>query len=415
MLIAARAVMGACAALIFPTTLSIIANAFPDRRARAAALGGWSAITGVGVAAGPIVGGALVGHYFWGSVFWALVPVAGLAAAVALVAVPESRDPGVPPLDRVGLSISVLTLALLTYATIEAPSQGWSSEATWLEFAVAAALVVAFIAVERRIEHPMLDVRLFTDRRFSAASGAVTIQFFALSGFIFLMAQYFQIVRGFSAFETGTRMLPVAMCIAIASVIGNVLAPRLGTRLVVATGLACFGLAMAWTATSNASTPYWSVIMPQMVLFGLGMGFTSAPATESIMRVLPPAQAGVGSAVNDATRQLGGTLGVAIVGSIFSTIFAARLAETPYAGSGHLDQARDSVAYAFAMAGKAPDLLESAQHAFIAGQQLACWILAALSLLGAAASAVALPGREAPSPDPASAQPEAADLAKPAA
>lgn len=392
-LIAARLVMGAFAALVFPTTLSIIANTFPDRRQRAAALGGWSAITGVGVAAGPVVGGALLEHFYWGSVFWALVPVALVAAAVATFTVPESRDLSVPALDYPGLVASVATLGTLTYTIIEAPHRGWHSAMTVGGLAAALVFALAFVLLERRAEHPMLDVRLFSDRRFSAASGAVTVQFFALSGFIFLITQYFQIVRGFSAFSTGVRILPVAMSIAVASVVGSILAPRLGTKAIVATGLASFGAAMAWVATSTVTTPYWATIVPQMVLIGLGMGLTAAPATESIMRVLPPARAGVGSAVNDATRQLGGTLGVAIIGSVFSSIWAQKLADTAFSRSGQLEPAKQSVAFAFGVAHQIPNLLTAAQNSFASAQGVGCWALAGLSFVGAVAAAIALPGR----------------------
>ena len=318
--------MGTFAALIFPTTLSIISNTFRERRERAAALGIWGAVVGVGVAAGPITGGVLLEHFYWGSVFWALVPLAVVTAVAAYLWVPESRDPAVPPLDLPGLGLSVAMLASLTYTIIEAPARGWSSVATVGGFAVAAVLLAAFVVRERRTPHPMLDVSLFRDRRFSAASGAVTVTFFALFGFIFLVTQYFQFVRGFGALSTGARILPVALSIAVASVVGAALAPRIGTKVVVTTGMVLFGAAFLWISTSGVATPYATVIVPQMVMMGLGMGLISTPATESILLVLPPARAGVGSAVNDATRELGGTLGVAVVGSIFASVFGSHLA-----------------------------------------------------------------------------------------
>src|SRR4051794_29269326 len=168
-LVVTRVLMGASAALIFPTTLSIISNTFRDRRERAAALGIWGAVVGIGVAAGPLAGGLLLEHFFWGSVFWALVPLAVLTALAAFLVVPESRDPGVPPLDRAGLSVSVLMLTVLTFTIIQAPDRGWSSAATIGGFATFAVLLLTFIVLERRSSHPMLDVSLFRDRRFSAA------------------------------------------------------------------------------------------------------------------------------------------------------------------------------------------------------------------------------------------------------
>jgi len=395
-LITARVGMGVFAALIFPTTLSVISNTFTDRKQRAAALGGWGAVVGAGVALGPVTGGLLLDHFYWGSVFLALAPVALVAAALAYALVPESRDPGVPALDLPGLGVSIAMLTLVTYTVIEAPSRGWTSVETLGGFVVSALLVALFVAVESRAEHPMLDVRLFRDRRFSAASGAEMITFFALSGFIFLITQYFQLVRGFGPLSTGARILPVAFSIAVASVAGGLLAPRLGTKSVVTTGMVMFGSAMLWIGLTVAiDTPYSSVIVPQMVLMGLGMGLISTPATESIMLVLPPARAGIGSAVNDATRELGATMGVAIVGSLFASVYGARLADSAFAAVGGegLQQAKDSVAVAIGIGQSQPGLLTAAQDSFLSGLQAGCFLVAAVCFAGALASIVALPGR----------------------
>lgn len=393
-LIAARFAMGTFAALIFPTTLSIISNTFTDRRQRAAALGGWGAVVGVGVASGPVTGGLLLEHFYWGSIFLALVPLALVAAGLAFALVPESRDPAVPALDRRGLVVSMAMLGTLTYTVIEAPEHGWDSAFTLLGFTASAALVLVFVMVERAAEHPMLDVRLFADRRFSAASGAVTVTFFALSGFIFLITQYFQVVRDFGPLSTGARILPVAISIAIASVAGGILAPRVGTRAVVVTGLTFFGTAMAWIAlTVDVDTSYWATIVPQMVVMGLGMGLISTPATESIMLVLPPARAGVGSAVNDATRELGATLGVAVIGSVFSSVFGARLVDSAFEATGRAEEAADSVPVAFGMAGADPGLLAAVQDSFLAGLATGCTVVAGLCFGAALIGAWALPGR----------------------
>ncbi len=394
-LVATRFVMGTFAALIFPTTLSIISNTFRERRERAAALGIWGAVVGLGVAAGPITGGALLEHFYWGSVFWALVPLALVSSLAAYFWVPESRDPAVPPLDLPGLGLSVAMLATLTYTIIEAPAQGWASGETLGGFALAAGLLVAFVARERRTPHPMLDVSLFRDRRFSAASGAVTVTFFALFGFIFLVTQYFQFVRGFGALSTGARILPVALSIAVASVVGAALAPRIGTKVVVTTGMVLFGTAFLWISTSGVATPYATVIVPQMVMMGLGMGLISTPATESILLVLPPARAGVGSAVNDATRELGGTLGVAVVGSVFSSVFGSHLATGSFGSlpGSVLSRAQGSVGVAQAAAGRDPLLLSAYHDSFMAAMSTACIVVGLLCLAGAVAAAFLLPGR----------------------
>jgi EmrB/QacA subfamily drug resistance transporter len=398
-LVAARFSMGVFAALIFPTTLSIITNTFSDRRQRAVALGGWGAVVGAGVAAGPVTGGLLLEHFSWSSVFWALVPLALLAAVLTFFLVPESRDPDVPPLDIRGLTTSILLLGVLVYTIIEAPVRGWHSTATLVGFAAAAALALAFVMVEQASEHPMLDVRLFTDRRFSAASASVTVTFFSLSGFIFLITQYFQVLRGFSPFSTGARILPVAGSIAVGSVVGGLLAPRIGTRTVVVSGLVSFGTAMAWIAGSiDTNTPYWVTIVAQMLLMGLGIGLISTPATESIMLVLPPARAGIGSAVNDATRELGSTLGVAIIGSLFSSVFGAHLADSAFAATGEASAAANSVPTAFGIAADNPGLLAAVQHSFLAALTAACTVIAALCYAAAAAGIVALPGRRFQTP-----------------
>lgn len=393
-LVALRFAMGAFAAVIFPTTLSIIANTFTERRARASALGLWGASVGIGVATGPVVGGALLERFSWHSVFWALLPITVATLAMALAFVPESRDPSVPRIDRYGFAVSVAALGILTYTIIEGPEHGWGSVETVVGFALAAALVGTFVLVERAVAHPMIDVSLFLDRRFSAACAAVTIAFFAMFGFIFLITQFFQFVRDFSPLETGLRFMPVALSIAVASVVGGQLAPRIGTRLVVAPGLALLGGAFLWISQIPADVAYSTVVVPQMLMLGVGIGLVSTPATESILQVLPPARAGVGSAVNDATRELGGTLGVAVVGSLFASQYAdaLRSALAGRAPADVLDRAAESVGYADAAARQVPGLAAIVDASFLDGLELACIVVGALCLVGAALGLVALPG-----------------------
>ena len=323
-LIAARAVMGVGAAMVFPSTLSLIANVFTDRRERALAIGLWGAITGVAIALGPIVGGALLEAFDWQSIFFAMAPIAAIAGLLVGGYVPTSRDPSAPRIDRAGFALSTATIALLVYTIIEAPNQGWGSVRTLVSFALTAALAAGFVGWERRSRQPMLDVSLFRNPRFTAASGSVAISFFALSGFIFLVTQYFQFLKGYGPLSTGVRLLPVATCVAVASIIGARLAVRVGTKLVVASGLFLMAAFYVWVTNAAAGTSY-GTIAAQMVVLGTGMGLTSAPATEAIMGVVPKAKAGVGSAVNDATRLLGGTLGVAVIGSVYASLYASRL------------------------------------------------------------------------------------------
>jgi EmrB/QacA subfamily drug resistance transporter len=397
-LIAWRFVMGAFAAAIYPTTLSIIANAYPDRAERAKAIGVWGAVTGLGVAAGPVTGGLLLAHFTWASVFWALVPVAAIAAGLTVWLVPESKAPAASRFDLPGLFASSAAIGILVYTVIEAPGRGWLSAASMAGYAATAVAAAVFVIVERRSPHPMIDVSLFKVPAFSAASASVTISFFALYGFIFLVTQYMQVLRGWGTLSTGLRILPVAAAIGVGSAFAPKLVARYGTRGIVITGLVLFAASLAWIALSPQSEPYAEIAV-QMVMMGAGLGLTTTPATESILSVLPPAKAGVGSAVNDATREAGGTLGVAVIGSIFSSIYVHHLAGTAVA---HLpaaaaQAARGSVAAAMTIAqhapgGAAPILTHSVSTSFMTAFTAACLAAAAVCALGAVA-AIRLPGR----------------------
>ena len=323
-LIAARAVMGVGAAMVFPATLSLLTNVFTERRERALAIGLWSAITGVAIALGPIVGGWLLELSDWRSIFFAMTPVAAVAGVLAARYVPTSRDDRAPRTDRDGFLLSTAMITLLVYTIIEAPNYGWGSARTLGSFALTAVLATGFVVWERRAEQPMLDLSLFGNPRFTAASASVAISFFALSGFIFLVTQYFQFLKGYGPLSTGVRLLPVASSVAISSILGAKLAVRIGSKLVVASGLFAMAGFYLWVTTAALGTSY-GTIAAQMVVLGTGMGLTSAPATEAIMGVVPKAKAGVGSAVNDATRLLGGTLGVAVIGSVYASLYANRL------------------------------------------------------------------------------------------
>ena len=285
-------------------------------------------MVGVGVAVGPISGGWLLEHFDWGSIFLVNLPIAAVAVIGGWLFIPTSRDPATPPIDFAGLILSAVGVTALVYTIIEAPNHGWASGHTIAGFAVAAVVIAAFIWWEQRRAHPILDLSVFRDRRFSGGSLAITAGFLTLFGFIFVITQYFQFIKGYSAFETGVRLLPVAASIAIASILGPRIVEWIGTTIVVAGGLAIFGAGLGWASTASASTPYLEIAI-QMVLLGAGLGLTTAPGPESIMGSLSADKAGVGSAVNDTTRELGGTLGVAIVGSVFASIYSSRLADSP--------------------------------------------------------------------------------------
>ena len=411
-LIAARAVMGLGAAMTFPATLSLLTNVFTERRERAAAIGLWGAIAGVAIALGPIVGGWLLQDFSWGSIFVAMAPVAALALAGAAIAVPASRSPEAARPDVPGLVLSSAMMALLVFTIIEAPTYGWAAGRSLAGFAVSAVLLAAFIAAERRAPHPMLDLRLFRNRRFSVASGAVTVSFFTLLGFIFLITQYFQFVRGYSALSAGVRLLPVALAVAAGSVAGTQLAVRAGTKLIVTIGLVAMAVFYGWVAATTTATLSYGVIAGQMVLYGLGMGLTSAPATEAIMGVVSRSRAGVGSAVNDATRLIGGTLGVAVLGSIYASGYGSRLAATtPARVPGQVAAlAHQSVGAAYAAAGGltrighpalGQALRLASTNAFLHGLTIAAVVAGGVAATGAILVAVFLPAQPAEPAEPA--------------
>ena len=399
-LIWARAAMGVGAAVIFPATLALITNIFTQPAQRAKAIGLWAAMVGVGVAVGPISGGWLLEHFDWGSIFLVNLPIAAVAVIGGWLFIPTSRDPATPPIDVVGLILSAVGVTALVYTIIEAPNYGWTSGHTIAGFAVAAVVVAVFIWWEQRRAHPMLDLSVFRDRRFSGGSLAITAGFLTLFGFIFVITQYFQFIKGYSAFETGVRLLPVAASIAIASIVGPRIVEWIGTTIVVAGGLAMFGAGLGWAATASASTPYLEIAI-QMVLLGAGLGLTTAPGTEAIMGSLSADKAGVGSAVNDTTRELGGTLGVAIVGSVFASIYSARLADAP-AVQGLPEETRaimgESMAAAQEVVGQLPqaalpNIRSAVDNAFLDGMQVGSLVSASIALAAAVVVAVLLPAR----------------------
>lgn len=419
-LVAWRTLAGVAAALVYPVTLSILANVFTDRTERVKALGLWGAATGLAVATGPVVGGALIEHFWWGSI----LVFNGIAAAVTLFFaarfIPESRDPATPPLDYVGLVLSTVALGTLVYSIIEAPDRGWGSPPTVIGFVVAAVVSTVFVIHEIRSDHPMLDVRLFANMRFTAASGAVTGGFFALFGFIFLVTQYFQFVRGYGALETGVRILPVAGSIAVAALVGPRIAVAIGTKVVVAFGLFSLSVAFVWASTLSADADYW-VILLQMLLLGGGIGLTGTPATEAIMGVVSPDKAGMGSAVNDATRELGGTLGVAVIGSVALSAyrdhldvgsFPEPLREPASESVGAALFAADRAAELFGQAGAdvGARLTEVARVGFVDGMSLGCMVAGGVTAAAAVLTLIFLPAHpvahddidaELPGPDDA--------------
>jgi EmrB/QacA subfamily drug resistance transporter len=401
-LIACRALMGVGGALIMPATLSILTNTFRDARERAKAIAIWAGCSGLGVALGPVTGGWLLEHFSWGSVFLVNLQVLLLAIIGCVVVVPTSRDADAPRLDLGGAALSMAGLTALLWAIIEAPEQGWMSSRSLVGFAMAAGLLALFGVYESRHPAPMLNLGFFRNPRFSAASGAVTLTFFALFGSLFLVTQYMQSVMGYTALQSGVRYLPLAATLLVVSPTSAKLAQRFGSKIVVSSGLAAVATGLLLMLRLEADTGYAPVLL-SMVVLAFGMGLTMAPATESIMGSLPPAQAGVGSAVNDTTREVGGALGVAVLGSVLSSVFGSRMVDV--LDGGELpDEARHvaehSVTGAVTVAhelGGAPGaaLAEAAKAAFVDGLHTTSVVAAAVALVGSLIALVMLPARAA--------------------
>jgi EmrB/QacA subfamily drug resistance transporter len=390
-LIALRALTGVGAALVFPATLSILTNLFPDPVERQRAIAVWAGTAGIGIALGPVAGGLLLRHFYWGSVFWVNVPVCAVALLAGVVLVPTSRDSQRHPLDPPGALLSIVGLSGLVYAIIEGPSRGWTSATVVGAFVGSIALIAVFVAVELRRTSPMLDLRLFSNPRFTAASLAVTTLYFCLYGTIFFQTQHLQFVLGYDPLGAGLRSVPFAVVLLVVANTTPRLVRRVGTRAIVTIGLGIVAASMALRAGFTVHSGYPAVLFSQCV-FALGMGLTIAPATASIMGAVPPDRAGVGSAINDTTRQVGGALGVAVMGSIGASLFR-RSAAHALSGA-HLShavsvKALDSVGSALAVArtlpaGAARTVGDSARRAFIHGLDVASLVALGVAICGAA-------------------------------
>ncbi len=293
-LIFTRAFMGIGGALIMPATLSILINVFRDPVERGRAIAVWAGFSGLGVAIGPITGGFLLEHFSWSSVFWVNLPIGVTALVLGAFLVPTSRDPNQGKIDPLGAVLSFVGLASLLFAIIEGPSKGWTSPLVTGGFALAVVTIAAFLIWERRTPHPMLDLSVFKNPRFSAGSGTITIVFFAMFGSMLLMTQYWQLVHGYSPLEAGIRLLPYAATMMVVAPLSARFVERLGTKQVVMTGLGLVIIGMLLLSTIASDSPYPIVIAYFMVM-AAGMGMTMAPATEAVMGSLPRAKAGIGS------------------------------------------------------------------------------------------------------------------------
>ncbi len=400
MLIATRALMGIGGAFIMPSTLSILTNVFRTPAERAKAIGIWAGVAALGIGLGPVTGGILLTHFWWGSVFLVNLPIVALGLVLGFFLVPESRDPAAPRLDPLGSLLSIAGLGALLWAIIEGPTHGWTSVSVLGGFALGTVLLLAFFGWEWRIDHPMLDVRFFENPRFSAASAAIMLTFLALFGTLFLMTQYLQSVLGYSTVKAGAVLIPQAVLLMIFAPMSTRWVRHFGNKVVVAAGMAVVAGSLLLMLTFNTNSGLLAVIVITALL-GLGMANIMAPATESIMGSLPREKAGVGSAMNDTTRQVGGAVGVALLGSVLSSRYGASITAAigktvpaPYLGHAHdsiggaLDVARAPAAHPYAA-----QIVDASKQAFVSGMHTAVIAATGIIVLGAIMVLRFLPAR----------------------
>ncbi|MGI9604488.1 MAG: MFS transporter [Acidimicrobiales bacterium] len=397
-LIAWRALMGAGAAFIMPATLSIIATVFPPaERGRAIAI--WAGFAGAGGAIGLLSSGLLLEAFWWGSVFLVNVPMVIIMVVAVVLIVPTSRDPEATPLDPIGGVLSVIGLGALVFGIIEGPEVGWGSTTAMVSFAIATVALVAFVFWELNTRYPMLDPRFFTKREFSLGSIVITLAFFGIFGMFFAVTQYLQFVQEYSALEAAVRILPYGLVLLVVSPRSATLSARFGSRPVMVGGLILAAIGFGGLALVRPDTAYLHV-GSALVLVALGTGLLMPPATTALVASLPPEKAGVGSAMNDTTREVGGSIGIAVVGALLSIGYRDGLgsaldnAPVEVAEAGH-----DSIGGLLAAAAELPDaiagpLLETGRLAFTDGMRLGMGAAAATLVVAAALVAAFYPSPE---------------------
>ncbi|HWC12165.1 MAG TPA: MFS transporter [Acidimicrobiales bacterium] len=391
-----RVITGVGAAFVMPATLSLLTTIFPPEERRKA-IATWAGFAGAGGALGPIVSGALLEGFWWGSALLVNVPIVAAVLVAVWVFSPTSRDPDATPLDPGGALLSLLGLGALIFAIIEGPEKGWTSGVIVTAFLLAAVLLAAFLVWERRSRHPMLPLDLFGDRRLSVGAGVITVAFLVMFGLFFLFTLYLQFVRGYSPLSAGLSTLPLAVTLIAVAPRSAALAERFGTGPVMTTGFVLVAAGFGVLALIAPTTPYL-VLVVALVLLGAGMSLTAAPATGSIMSAVPHAKAGVGSAINDTTREVGGAIGIAVLGSISNATYKSAIdlgglsLPPPVARA-----ASESVGAATALAERlpgGPELAARAGSAFTDSFNVASAVSMVLAL-GAAAVVARVFGRRA--------------------
>jgi EmrB/QacA subfamily drug resistance transporter len=402
-LIACRAIMGVGAALIMPSTLSLLQSAFP-RRERAKAIATWAGFAGAGGAIGPLMGGFLLAHFWYGSVFLVAAPIAAVAFVASAILAPSSREESAGPLDLGGALLSIVGFGALLAAIIEGPERGWSDTLVVAGFVLAALCLIGFVVFERRARHPMLDMHFFGNPRFAMGSLGITVTFFAMFAMFFVLTQYLQFVQGYSALEAGVRGLPFAVTMIIVSPRAPKLAAAAGTKRAVGGGMLLLAVGLTLMSFVGLDTSYWYVAMC-LVFMAAGVGAAMPSLSSGIVQSVPMNKAGVGSAVNDTTREVGGAIGIAALGSIVNSIYrdhlGAALEQLPADAQ---EAASRNVAGALRVAGglaasAGPEAAEAfttvVRQSFVDGIHVALRVAAAVVVIGAIVVATRIPNAEA--------------------
>jgi EmrB/QacA subfamily drug resistance transporter len=393
-LIGLRALLGVAAALIMPVTLSVITTVFPPEE-RGKAVGTWVGVAAGGAVIGLLTSGILLHFFSWPSIFALNVVLAALALAGTLLVVPATRESRPPRLDPIGTLLSVLGLAAIVFGTIEGPDRGWTSPLTLAALVGGFAAVGLFVRWELNRQQPMLDPRNFLRRGFGAGSLSITVQFFAFFGFLFLVLPYLQLVLGYSPLEAATALLPMAAVVIPLSRFAPKIAGRVGVRVTGPLGLGLMATAFIVLSTLGTTASYWHLLAGLLPL-GAGMALAGSPATTAIVASLPREKQGVASAINDVSRELGGALGIAVLGSVLNTAYRSGVEQhTAALPVGLADRARESLGAAQAIGHRlgSGDLATDANAAFVHGVSLALLVAAALLVGGALFVALRAPGR----------------------
>ena len=399
-LIAARAFQGIGGAAMMPLSLAMLPALFHDREERTRAMNVWVMCSAIGLPLGPIVGGWLLNHFAWGSVFLINVPLVVVGLLALAVYLPESRSERAQPIDGPGIALSSTGLVAVIYGLIEAGQDGWTSASVLAPILAGVALLAAFVAWERRSTHPLVDLSLFSNRDFTVGTALATVANFALFGLLFVMPQYFQDVGGSDPLGTGVRLLPMIGGMIVATRIGPMLVKRAGTRSVIIAGLAVSAAALGLAAITDVDTGYAFAAL-WITLLGAGIGLTLPASMTVAMGALSMERAGSGSGLLQALRQVGGTIGVAILGTVLSSGYHSQLdgGNVPSFVEGAV---RSSVGAGIEAAHRLDSaaLADAVRSAFVHGMDTVLLVSAALTILGAVIAVLYLPRRVAETPAP---------------